>query len=149
MRWEGRTFRTPGKAAQRQRQRQRRIPEWPRQKSICSISARTSLMRSLKWDDFLERSPVDEVRTKTGKEQPRGEREGDEVKTGKKGGPLASRTSAPIKGLGTVCHSFSSFLSPLRCRRSPLSAFLCFFFYYYCVFFFFFLLHSDSLSSLQ
>lgn len=86
-------------------------------------------MRSLKWDDSPQRSPVDEVRTKMGKEQ-RGAGGGgggvvvvagawgvwgeDEVKTGKKGGPLASRTSAPIKGLGAVCHSFSSFVAALR-----------------------------------
>lgn len=33
---------------------------------------RAPQMRSLKWDDFLERSPVDEMRTTTGKEQQRG-----------------------------------------------------------------------------
>lgn len=73
-----------------------------------------------------------------------GERE-DEVKTGKKGGPLASRTSAPIKGLGAVCHGFSSFLSPLRCRRSPwpLSLFGVFFI----IVFFLFFLSTLTLSA--
>lgn len=63
------------------------------------------------------------------------------MKTGKKGGPLASRTSAPIKGLGAVCHGFSSFLPPLRCRPSPWPLSL-FGFFFIIVFFFLFLFFS-------
>lgn len=105
-------------------------------------------MRSLKWDDFLKRSPDDEVRTKTGKEQRRGlgGRERMRWRLERKAAlwpavhQLQSKASAPFV---TASHPF--------CLRSAVAAlrghwaFL--FFFFIIVGFFFFFSFTLTLSA--